>query len=126
MADSAEVGFVDGPKVVKVGESVYLAHRDNRDHYRNGTRVIEKIGRKYLFLKAENYYKFDIESGRNCGDYAGSCMLYSSHEAYDRAVLEEKIIYGVRNYFRSSYSELTYDQAIRIRVILDEGKSESP
>lgn len=118
--------FGDGLKEIKVGDQVYWISGERRN---GGPRdlFITRIGRKLIdvdhsmdrqYGNPDQYY---LETGYLKSDYSSGGRLYSSKEAYERSVKEREVILDVQSRCGGNYTPiLTYEQAIKIKAILEE------
>lgn len=108
--------FVDGPKEIKVGDTVYYCETNSP----NREMIVGEVGRKYLGIcfseSSKPCAKFDIETGQEKTEYSKGA-LYSSKEGYDRIKEEQALINSVHQFFYE-HNEISLEQALKIRDIL--------
>lgn len=109
--------FKDGEQEVVEGMEVFYVFPWARSGY---IGVIEKVGRKFITLT--NGRQFYLHSGLEKTNYRGS-VVYSCKEAYGAVRERNKFIEKIKNKMTASH-QISYDQAVRINLILKETENE--
>ena len=105
----------------KVGQIVYLAPGVNVARYNKELRegVVEKIGRKYVYVSIDNYqgYKFNKKTLEQFTSYITDYYLFLSKQQYLDEVEKREIDNWFSEMFRYRRSSFTIDQLRRMSEI---------
>lgn len=104
--------FADGPKEIKVGDTLYYPSQRSRIGI---VYEIVKIGRDLITCDDSRGTKFYIQTGRSKSKYSGG-QAYSSEESYYEFLKISKYIREVTDWL--SRSKMTLEQAKQIASIL--------
>jgi hypothetical protein len=128
MAKTCLFKFKDGAREIKVGDSVYLYRIDRRTNsfFACEANVVVKIGSKYIEIGladdsfGRSIKQFEILTGTFKSQFSPTFHLYSSREAFQEMLEQSSIIREVEQFFRNGFgSKITFDQAKKIKAILD-------
>jgi hypothetical protein len=109
--------------ISQVGKVVYLL-RSYYKEQRLTPYVIKSIGKKYLkvcpLAYGRNTLDFDItDNFRYAGSCPGDYKLYFSQEEYKDELKKKEIEGYISHYFSSYTSQLSLEQLIKIKDIID-------
>lgn len=116
------VNFADGPSEASIGQDVVYSNGQSGHHFRLGCGKITAIGTKYITV--EDRTQFGIVDGIMKTNYSAG-RVYSSQAAYERVAGEAKVIDEVKTQLRDFTLRLTYEQAVKIKAVLNDEPSEN-
>ena len=108
---------------IQVGQKVYLKPIGNKVRISQNIREseIEKIGKKYFYLKGFNREKFSMEDMMNVSNYVSDWKVYLSIQEIEYEKEYNQLFENIRKTFDHwSGVNFTLDQLRRIKEIIDE------
>lgn len=115
--------YGDGIKEVRVGDKAWEVPNDHRQGTGRHVTILA-IGRKYITVGEKDmkwtHSQFAIDTGWYKSEYGSGYTLYTSKEGQEKARLEREFILDVQKRISGYSVTLTYDQAVRIKAILEE------
>jgi hypothetical protein len=107
---------------MKVGDTIFYTDRFKRGGAGLKETTIEKIGTKYIYLKATKDEKFDSSSLRHITPNLVCYTLYKTKEQYQAEIEEEILRECIYKKVHSFGHKISLDQLRRINAILNEPK----
>lgn len=98
---------------MKVGQVVYVKH----DRYELEGKEIEKIGRKYIYLKYDNGRKYDKDTLFQVTDRGIKGKIYLTREEYEEEVHKARMVQGLNRY--SHWYKLSIGQLEEVYKIIN-------
>lgn len=116
---------------MKVGDKVYLKPVNNQARYIKNTLLdnikeatIEKIGKKYFYIKEYPIYKFGIEKMQDISNYCANYEVYLSlQEIKDEEEYSNLLRDIDRELNKYGKIDLSLEQLRKIKEIIDSNKT---
>lgn len=77
------VRALKGDSMIQVGQTVYVRRVGNAARHRTpeeiiSEEIVERVGKKYFYLKGFDHEKFGIEEKRDISEYSSNFIVYES------------------------------------------------
>jgi hypothetical protein len=112
---------------MKVGQKVFVRRVGNAARHREkdeliSEEIVEKIGRKYFYLKDFYKCKFCLEDMHDVSEYTSNYYVYLTKQEILDENEQSEITDKIKTYFRKNQSDLSLEDLKKICEIIDKTK----